>query len=74
MSPPPDLLALIEEAVHALPGTLTPDTDLVSLIDSLALVWLLGEIGAAWGITLSVDDVRACRTPSDLRAVLAARA
>jgi acyl carrier protein len=72
--PPADLLPLIEEALHALPGSLTLDTDLVSLMDSLSLVWLLGELGGRWGLVLSVDDVRACRTPADLLAVTQARA
>lgn len=67
-----DLLTVVEDGIQATPGSLKPDTSLVGIegMDSMALVWILGELGGRWGVTLSVDDVRHCQTGEDLLGVV----
>ena len=62
------LIALLEDAVQADPGSLGPDTVLEGLDgwDSMGVVWFLGEVADRWDGFLSAEDVAACPTVRDL--------
>ncbi len=67
------LAAIVESAVAAEPGSVTPTTDLSELAgwDSMSVVFVIGEVGLHWpDVRLSADDVRACRTVSALAALV----
>ena len=63
-----EVVALLEESVFGEPGTLYAGRpiDEVEGWDSAAMVFFMGEAAGRWGVQLSADDLRACRTIEDL--------
>ncbi|MCA9323227.1 MAG: acyl carrier protein [Planctomycetes bacterium] len=64
----PALLAGLEHALEASPGTMNPNSVLEDLPgwDSLGHLATIAVIDEQTGVTVSADDLRACRTLADL--------
>ena len=83
MQPPADptpafdseVVQWLEEAIQALPGTLTPQTQLEGFEgwDSMGMVLFMGLVHERSGHELSVYEVRACQTPAALAALVRRR-
>jgi len=70
----PEIVALLEEALAAEPGSIQAGQVLVELSewDSMGIVSFVGETAELWDIQLSVDDIQECVTVDDLvRRILA---
>ncbi len=70
-----DVLALLEEATLAEPGTLEPTVPLLSMVgwDSMGMVMFIGLVQERHGLELSVADLRDCETPADFHEQITAR-
>lgn len=67
-----ELHALIEEATQALPGTVSPKTELGTLDgwDSMGLVIFIELVQSKAGVELSVHDLRACGKPDEVLSLI----
>lgn len=67
-----DLNAMIEEATQALPGSVSPQTELGTLDgwDSMGLVIFIELVQSRTGAELSVHDLRACAKPPEVLALV----
>lgn len=70
------IVRVLEDTLLAERGTITPDQVLAELEawDSMGIVAFVGEVDGHWSIHLSVDEILACATVSDLIACVTARA
>ena len=67
-----ELTAMIEEAIQALPGSVSAATDLGTLDgwDSMGLVIFIELAQTRTGIELAVHDLRACSTATEVLVLL----
>ena len=69
------VLAFIEEATQAEPGSLERDSLLTALAgwDSMGMVMFMGLVLETFEVELSVFDLRECTTPAELAECVAVR-
>ena len=66
------VIALLEEALAAAPGEVTPGLrlDAIEGLDSMGIVQFLGSLSDHLGVVVTVEELLACRTVADVVAVV----